>query len=289
MEKKKKTRIVFALMVVVLLVITVLSAYFTLDTPEKKEAEKEKHTVPLTHLVTKTYEELKKEGLLDHVEVVDDRISPYGNQAVHVDILRIRNRDLLDRMLTVGTSWREKPRFYHVLEVDGKVSHGKGNLGEDELYETWDTWGKECMTTFDVEEDQETSEVTITIVEEVRTGLVGLRSAEVEQESFSVSYCYRTGRWSGHDYFMDEDGYGYFLGEHYEIWFNIYQNDYDNDGMTYWTEVNILGTDPTVDDRSLDPDMDSVPTAWEWKWGYDPFMWNDHATLDPDIDGLTNT
>ena len=52
--------------------------------------------------------------------------------------------------------------------------------------------------------------------------------------------------------------------------------------------MNILGTDPTVDDSKLDPDGDGIPTAWEWKWGYDPFTWDDHENLDPDLDGLSN-
>ncbi|PNX53494.1 MAG: hypothetical protein BV458_04075, partial [Thermoplasmata archaeon M9B2D] len=51
---------------------------------------------------------------------------------------------------------------------------------------------------------------------------------------------------------------------------------------------NILGTDPTVDDSKLDPDNDGIPTAWEWKWDYDPFTWDDHERLDPDLDGLSN-
>jgi hypothetical protein len=37
-----------------------------------------------------------------------------------------------------------------------------------------------------------------------------------------------------------------------------------------------------------DPDNDNIPTVWEWKWGYDPFVWDDHEVLDPDIDGIEN-
>jgi len=43
-----------------------------------------------------------------------------------------------------------------------------------------------------------------------------------------------------------------------------------------------------VDDSKLDPDNDGIPTAWEWKWDYDPFTWDDHERLDPDLDGLSN-
>lgn len=220
--------------------------------------------------------------------VLDDRISPYENQGLFVEILRIRNRDLLNRMMKFGMSWRETPSFYYTIDVDGKVGSNKGHAGENEVYETWDTFGRESMISFYIEEEKPISKVNIKIIEVVKRGLFGRRTSEVEKESFTVTYDYRTGRWYGDDYFNDKDGYGYYLGENYEVWFNIYQADYDNDGIPYWTEVNVLGTDPTVDDSKLDPDNDGIPTDWEWRWGYDPFVWNDHAHLDPDIDGLTN-
>jgi len=34
--------------------------------------------------------------------------------------------------------------------------------------------------------------------------------------------------------------------------------------------------------------MIQIPTSWEWRWGYDPFTWNDHGNLDPDVDGIEN-
>jgi hypothetical protein len=125
-------------------------------------------------------------------------------------------------------------------------------------------------------------------MEQIKSGLLGLKTQNVERDSFTVTYDFKTGRWSGKDNFKDYDGYGYYLGETFEIWFNVYQIDYDNDFIPYWTEVNVLGTDPTVDDSKLDPDGDGIPTTWEWKWGYDPFTWDDHNNLDPDLDGLDN-
>jgi hypothetical protein len=87
---------------------------------------------------------------------------------------------------------------------------------------------------------------------------------------------------------MDEDGYGHYRGETFDVWFHLYQTDSDSDGIPYWTEVNVLAADPRVDDSKLDPDNDGIPTDWEWKWGYDPNTWDDHYTLDPDIDGVEN-
>ncbi|MBC7129104.1 MAG: hypothetical protein H5T45_05170 [Thermoplasmatales archaeon] len=229
----------------------------------------------------------EKKGEEEKEFILDDRVSPYVNQGLFVEILRVRNRDILNRMLSFGENWREKPRFYYIVEVDGKVCSNKGNCGESDLYETWDTFGKESMFTFDIEEEQKTSRVTIKIVEENKKG-ISLRTNDVEKETLTVIYDYRTGRWSGDDNFGDKDGYGYYLGENYEIWFNVYQSDYDNDEIPYWIEVNVLGTDPTVNDCLLDPDGDGIPTCWEWKWGYDPFTQNDHSNLDPDIDGISN-
>jgi hypothetical protein len=155
-------------------------------------------------------------------------------------------------------------------------------------FNTWDTLFQENKIVRDVENGTETSTATLTIMERIKAGLFGRKTQDIEKDSLTVTYDYRTGRWSGDDNFKDKDGYGYYLGETFEIWFNLYQFDNDGDFIPYWTEVNILGTDPTVDDSTLDPDMDGVPTAWEWRWGYDPFTWDDHTNLDPDLDGITN-
>ncbi len=37
-----------------------------------------------------------------------------------------------------------------------------------------------------------------------------------------------------------------------------------------------------------DSDFDHVPDWWEEEWNYNPNVWNDHAHLDPDNDGLNN-
>jgi hypothetical protein len=223
---------------------------------------------------------------------LDDRISPLENQGVVLEVLRIRHRGLLEKLITFGNSWKNTPSFYFITNMDGLeyaskdvTQHGRTT---EVLFNTWDTIGQENKIMKDAEEEQETSTVTLTIVEKVKSGLFGRKTIDVERDSLTVTYDYRTGRWSGSDNFKDYDGYGHYLGETFEIWFNLYQIDYDNDFIPYWTEVNILGTDPTVDDSKLDPDGDDIPTAWEWKWGYDPFTWDDHENLDPDLDGLSN-
>lgn len=270
MKKKSKQRMltVVAIFVAAILIISAVIAYLEFFKEEK---------------------EIKEEPV---EEKIDDRISPLTNQALTLEILRIRHRGLFDKLMTRGTAWRNKPLFYFITEIDGLeyVSKDVEHLGKvtETLFNTWDTMFQENKIVRDAEEEQETSEVKLTIVERVKKGLLGLRSEDIVRDEINVTYDYRTGRWYGDDKLRDEDGYGHYLGDTFEIWFNIYQTDYDGDGIPYWTEVNVLGTDPRRDDSDKDPDGDGVPTVWEWRWGYDPFTWDDHEKLDPDIDGLEN-
>ena len=50
----------------------------------------------------------------------------------------------------------------------------------------------------------------------------------------------------------------------------------------------MYGTDPTIDNRGDDWDQDGVPIEWEHRWGFNPFIWEDHTSVDPDEDSLTN-
>ena len=224
---------------------------------------------------------------------IDDRISPDLNQGLLVEINRIRHRGILNSMLIRGNSWKNKPIFYYISDIDGleyssKDIHAAGGAESEFLFIDWDTMFQENRVMKDIPEEQEISNVKLTIVERVSTGLLGLRHNDIERETIRLIYDYRTGRWSGDDYFNDDDGYGHYVGDTFEVWFKVYQTDYDRDGIPYWTEVNVLHTDPRSDDSILDLDEDGIPTSWEWKWGYDPNSWDDHRNLDPDIDGINN-
>lgn len=144
-------------------------------------------------------------------------------------------------------------------------------------------------------------------------------------DSYDIDLLYsiKSGHWFGDDYVFHEGFWGSFDPSGYgrlngcddnsiyqnngdcELWFDIYQNDYDGDGIPYWTEVEVFNTDPTMDNRGEDADDDGVPIEWEYKWGhyfywnwwddilehvweYDPFVWEDHANVDDDNDGLDN-
>lgn len=111
-------------------------------------------------------------------------------------------------------------------------------------------------------------------------------------------YSIATGHWTGDDYLGDPSGYGRLNGcddgsmyrteGDCELWFDIFQTDHDGDGIPYWMEVNVYGTDPTVDDTGIDYSGDGIPIEWEWKFGYCPNTWYDHLNLDPSGDGISN-
>jgi len=213
------------------------------------------------------FESQKEEKVEEKEEVIeiDDRISPFLSQGLTVEVLRIRNRGLMDKMLSFGSGWKNHPEYYWVSNVDGEIGdtsviEAAGGVEGSGTFTEWDTMLKECRANYKINnEDQETSQVKLTIMEIQKTGLLGRKESKVEKEEISLSYDFRTGHWDGDDYLGDNDGYGHFLGEEYEIWFNLYQSDYDHDGIPFWTEVNIYDFDPTIDDSELDPDNDGIP------------------------------
>ena len=273
MDIKNKRRMIVAvvILITICLVVSGIFAYFEYFSKKKEFIEEE------------------------FVEtVLDDRISPLESQGLTVTIDRIRYRGLLEKLIKPGIhgTWRNKPSFYFIVDIDSLeyISKDVEALGSasETFFEVWDTITMENRVVEDIQEEQEHSDVTIRIVERVPKGLLGLRSEYVEKEKIHITYDYRTGRWTGDDFLKDYDGYGHYVGDDFEIWFGLFQNDRDYDGIPYWTEVNVLYTNPQIDDSKLDPDEDGCSTSWEWKWGYDPFTWDDHVNLDPDIDGIEN-
>lgn len=269
MEKNQKTMALIALSIIALIII--FSVIFILINFEPEKVGRK----------------------IEPTKEIDNRISPYTNQGLIVEIKRIRNRELMEKMLTFGRDWKNKPTFYWICTVDGKthdssqIASAGGATGSG-VFSEWDTLGMESKANFYIIDEQETSDITIQIIEQEKTGLFGRKTNNNEKETISLTYNYKTGRWDGDDHLKDSDGYGHVRGETYEIWFNLYQSDIDHDTIPYWTEVNILKTDPLTDDSLLDPDEDGIPTSWEWKWGYDPHTWDNHYQLDPDIDGIEN-
>ena len=145
-------------------------------------------------------------------KIIDDRISPLENQGLVLEVLRIRHRGLLEKIITFGNSWKNTPTFYFITNMDGLEYASKdvtqhGRTAEI-LFNPWDTMSQENKIVKDSDEEQEKSTVTLTIVERVKSGLFGRKTSDVERDSLTVSYDYRTGRWSGDDNFKGYDGYG---------------------------------------------------------------------------------
>ncbi len=119
----------------------------------------------------------------------------------------------------------------------------------------------------------------------------GIGGAEIIYDSY-------TGFWTGDDQIGDSSGNGRFNGcddksynsfeRDFELCFSIDIKDTDSDGIPKWYEENILHTDPLVDNSKEDYDNDSIPLYWEYKWGYDPFIYDDHKEIDLEEDGLNN-
>lgn len=291
MKNNKFIQMIIAVGIAVILLSGTLVYIFIFQNGEDEDIIIEP-TIPLTHYSTMTYDQMEQEGILDQIEIVDDRISPYSNQGLVLEVLRIRHRGFLEKFLTRGNSWKDVPEFYYISYIDGMEFKSKDLKQHQQtreiLINTWDSMFQESKVMRTAVQGQEKSHITLTIVEREKAGLLGIQSVDSQKDSFSLTYCYRTGRWTGDDSFRDSDGYGYYLGDTFEVWFNLYQPDYDDDYIPYWTEVNILGTDPTMDDVNYDPDDDGTPIYWEWKWGYDPFTWDGHEHLDPDLDSIYN-
>ena len=235
--------------------------------------------ISAAYIIIITNQPEEKEPIIEKpVKEIDDRISPDINQAVSLSINRIHKIGIKEVMDKIGTSWKKSPSFHFEALLDTGLWEGNQINSWDTGYVGWEAFRF-------VENEMEECTVEIKIFEQKKQLF---RTADQEVESMKVIYDFRTGRWSGDDNFNDSDGYGHYVGDNYEIWFDIHNSDKDGDGIPYWTEVNILGTNPNVDDSIKDPDNDGIPTYWEWKWGYDPMTADNHSELDPDIDGITN-
>ena len=233
-----------------------------------------------------------KESNEEPEEQIDDRISPLTSQGLSVQINLLRRRGLEEEMRKFGLTVPKPNPYYLVVTIDGKEYNGKyidAAQGKGSgLITEWFTNLNFLNLNRDVKEEQETSHVNIKIMEIPFGNRRTNGQNDVVLEEIQLIYNYRSGRWQGDDYLGDCDGLGHYFGKNCEIWFDIRQVDFDNDGIPYWVEVNILKTNPKSDDSKLDPDNDGIPTSWEWKWGYQPYVPDNHSQLDPDVDGLCN-
>ena len=252
----------------------------------------------------------------------NEELDPLVDLTVTFELKQIRSLEKYDRHL----NFREyidrftNPDFYVKIWINNEVF--KSPIWRNTRY----VYDPEWSVTSDVPDDNEWVNITIQLWDwnlglDKKCDISGLKNEGKNECDVNLQYNLKTGHWIGGDFLekfyfnADPSGYGRLNGcddgsiydQDYdaELWFDIYQNDFDGDGIPYWTEVNSFGTDPYVDDRGRDDDGDGVPLEWEWKWGnsiswdyqifdyrqdwwYHPCTFENHTILDPDNDGLSN-
>ncbi len=183
------------------------------------------------------------------------------------------------------------PNFYVKLFINDEEFTSDVWADSNYVYEPW-------IVTCDVPDEQEFVNVKIQLWD-VRNGTNTACDISGDSGEYDVELVYnvKTGQWTGDDSLGDVSGYGrlcgtddgtiYELDNDCELWFDMYQNDYDGDGIPYWTETYYYYTNPSEKEEN-DMDDDGVPLAWEYRWGYSPFVYDDHHQLDPDGDSINN-
>lgn len=274
------------------MIVVIIAAFLYFNNTETTKVEsQEKEIQPLINDTTNqsvfiTIHRIRKKGIID-------TMYESGNKALEnmLDIKEMKITSNKDRLiqsikavlegLRPGFGWDKKPEYSFNL----KINDYTWNASHD--FNTWDTKYIDQTVFRDVEEDHKRANVTIGITE-YEKNLLKRITGEKTVEKMKVEYNFETGRWMGDDYFNDSDGYGHYNGSLYEFWFSLSQTSSDGDAIPWYVETNFLNTSTEVDDSIQDPDNDGIPTDWEWKWGYDPFTWDNHTFLDPDNDGIQN-
>jgi hypothetical protein len=232
---------------------------------------------------------------------------PLVDVEVTVEIQRIRSFEKFDRQLLFKEEIdrNSEPDFFIKVLINEK------EFESDVWYNTKYLYDINWKATLDVPDEEEIVNIKIQLWDYHDDGQFKDRLCDISGDSgkdsdsydVEIQYSIKTGHWTGDD-FLDHDisnsdpsGYGRLCGcddgtiyvkdRDCELWFNIYQNDYDNDGIPYWAEENLYGSDPTIMDYG-DSDGDGIPLQWEWKWGFNPYIPEEHSTLDHDADSLTN-
>lgn len=265
---------------------------------------------------------VKLKNLPSTTNLGETDFDPLVDIAVTVEIQKIRSLGKFDRQLHTieKIDWFSDPDFYVKVFINDK------EFTSTVWHNTKYIYDPQWSITLDVPDDEEFVSIKIQLWD-WNIGMDRLCDISSDFDGFIDSfdieliYSIKTGHWMGDDFIdpettsVDPSGYGRLNGcddgsiyqrdRDCELWFDIYQNDLDGDGIPYWTEVNIYGTNPEVDNTGEDADNDGVPIEWEHKWGhyfwynwhddkyehewfYLPFEWNDHANLDSDQDGIDN-
>jgi len=212
---------------------------------------------------------------------------------INIEFIRIRSLDEIDSY--------SDPDFYLKVFIDDQEF--TSNIWHNTKY-VYDTG---FSPTAIITEDLEKVNIKIQLwdyADENDTDRLCDISIDLLDYDVDLVYNMKTGHWTGDDKrdinqnHTDPSGYGRLNGcddgtiykqdRDCEIWFDIYQNDPDGDRIPEWIEVNVYGTDPEINNIGEDVDEDGIPIEWEYKWGYDPLIAENHNNIDLDNDSITN-
>ena len=260
-------------------------------------------------------------GMARNTEVVKnlsmDDYDPLVDVQVTVDIQKIRALDKFEypNLRIEKIDWFGDPDFYVKVYINDE------EFVSDIWHDTKYVNEPQFSPTVNVPDDAEFVSIKIQLWDWNANGDklcdIGGKWDYDGSDDIEIVYSIKTGHWWGDDYtyhlpvYGDPSGYGrangcddnsiYQRDLDCELWFNIYQNDFDNDTIPYWSEVNVFNTSPEVSNIGEDADNDGVPIEWENKWGhfysswwnehhwfYDPYEWENHSSMDPDEDGIDN-
>jgi PKD repeat protein len=204
----------------------------------------------------------------------------------------------------VATPWvdESKADFYFRVKINDSQKYKSGTYwNQDPIYPSW-------SGTYDIPDNEEIVKVEIQVRDDDAGDWVSPEPDEVwvvnvpapwgpcpgspytnYDGELATAYSLK-GEWCGYDWVGDPDGYGHVSAGgdadwEAEMWFNIKQNDYDGDGLTYWKEMD-LGLNP----KDKDSDNDGMRDDWELLYDLDPNINTGDfgASGNPDQDGLTN-
>jgi hypothetical protein len=217
---------------------------------------------------------------------------PLVDISVTVEMKTIRFLAIEELQTFPKNEGNENPNFYANVFIN--EAEFTSDVWNNTKYITDPDWN----ATLNVPDEEEFVTITIQLWSDETEDVPYDLSGDRETYDVTLLYSIKTGYWTGDDSSGDVSGYGRLCGcddgtiyendRDCELWFDITQTDSDGDHIPYWIEVNTLGTDPTVDDSTLDPDNDTIPTYWEYRWGYQPHTWDDFENIDPDNDSINN-
>ena len=229
-------------------------------------------------------------------------IDPLVDLKITIDILKIRSLEHEDPQL----DFREvidpnnDPDFYTKVIVNGQ------SFTSDIIWNKRYIYNNPFSVTVNVPDTTENVDIKIQLWDAAEEYYMTDRLCDIspdngtDTDAFDAEIVYnlKNGHWTGDDELKDASGYGRLNGcsdgtiykkdRDCELWFDVTFNDFDSDGIPYFIEDTVYGTNPCENDSYKDFDLDNVSTWWEFKYGYDPFTFDDHKQLDPDIDGIKN-